>query len=89
MHAGLKFSLEMVDGSCLGKLIVPFPQIARWLNFLTSPHYGVQIIYTEQGAEAVTIYFDAYEEVYEYLCDRLRAKPESTYQEMESLPLAS
>lgn len=89
MPAGLKFSLEMVDGNCLGKLIVPFPQIARWLNFLTSPHYGAQIIYTEQGGEVVTIYFDAFEEVYTYLSDRLCAKPELAEQAIELLPLAS
>jgi hypothetical protein len=89
MYAGLKFYLEIVDGARLGKLIVPFPQIAYWLNFLTSPHYGVQIIYTEQGTEVVTIYFDAYEEVYAYLGDRLHAKPELAYHKMEQLPLAS
>ena len=89
MYAGLKFSLEMVDGTRLGKLIVPFPQIARWLNFLTSPHYGAQIIYTEQGSDTVTIHFDAYDEVYEYLNARLGAKLESSYQQLEALRLAS
>jgi hypothetical protein len=61
MYTSLEFSLEVVDGDCLGRLFIPFSQIARWLNFLTSPHYGVQIVYTEQASEGVMIYFDAYE----------------------------
>lgn len=88
MHAGLKFSLEVVNGDRLGRLVVPFPQMARWLNFLTSPHYGAQIVYTEQGVENVTIYFDAYEEVYSYLGDRLNNEsrlPQPEY----AFPLAS
>lgn len=88
MHAGLKFSLEVVNGDRLGRLVVPFPQMARWLNFLTSPHYGAQIVYTEQGVENLTIYFDAYEEVYSYLGDRLSNESSPTQPEY-SLPLAS
>jgi hypothetical protein len=89
MHAGLKFSLEVVDGDRLGKLIVPFPQIARWLNFLTSPHYGVQIVYTEQGIEGVSIYFSAYEEVYGYLSHQVNSESTPILKQQTALPLAS
>ncbi len=74
MYTSLEFSLEVVDGHCLGRLFIPFSQIARWLNFLTSPHYSVQIVYTEQASEGVMIYFDAYEEIYDYLSDRVPAE---------------
>lgn len=60
----LKFSLEMIDGDRLGRLTVPFTQIANWLNVLTSPHYDIQIVHTEQEQEGVTIYFEACEAVY-------------------------
>lgn len=68
---GLKFSLELVDGDRLGKLTIPFTQLAEWLNLLTSPHYGVAIVHTEQGTIGVTIYFEASEVLYWYISDRL------------------
>ncbi|MBD2075279.1 hypothetical protein H6F86_15530 [Phormidium sp. FACHB-592] len=86
MQPALKFSLEMVDGEKLGKLAVPYVQVARWLNFLTSPHYGAQIIFAEQGREGVTIYFDACDGMYSYLNDRLN--PERAPHQAESIPLA-
>jgi hypothetical protein len=88
MYFELKFSLEVVEGTRLGKLVVPLAQVARWLNFLTSPHYGAEIIFSEQGQETVTIYFDAYDEVYSYLSDRLsESKPFAPARTL--LPLAS
>ena len=86
MQPALKFSLEIVDGERLGKLVVPYVQVARWLNFLTSPHYGAQIIFAEQGREGVTIYFDACEGMYSYLSDRLN--PDRTAHQAEPIPLA-
>ncbi len=86
MQPALKFSLEMVDGEKLGRLAVPYVQVARWLNFLTSPHYGAQIIFAEQGREGVTIYFDACEGMYSYLSDRLN--PDRTAHPSEPRPLA-
>ena len=86
MQPALKFSLEIVDGERLGKLAVPYVQVARWLNFLTSPHYGAQIIFAEQGRESVTIYFDACEGMYSYLSDRLNL--DRTAHPSESIPLA-
>lgn len=86
MQTALKFSLEIVDGERLGKLAVPYMQVARWLNFLTSPHYGAQIIFAEQGKEGVTIYFDACEGMYSYLSDRLH--PDRATHQPEPTPLA-
>ena len=89
MYPGLKFSFETVDGDRLGKLAVPYPQLARWLNFLTSPHYGVQIVYTEQDSERVTIYFDASEGIYHYLSDRLAIESHQSQADAVPLVLAS
>ena len=88
MQPALKFSLEIVDGERLGKLAVPYIHVARWLNFLTSPHYGAQIIFAEQGREGVTIYFDACEGMYSYLTDRLSPEPKTSRRET-SLAIAS
>lgn len=89
MQPALKFSLEIVDGERLGKLAVPYVQVARWLNFLTSPHYGAQIIFTEQGKDGVTIYFDACEGMYSYLDDRIHPDRAMRQPESTPLPLAS
>lgn len=89
MQPALKFSLEIVDGERLGKLAVPYVQVARWLNFLTSPHYGAQIIFAEQGREGVTIYFDACEGMYSYLSDRLNPDRVARQPEPASLAIAS
>ncbi|HEY9654823.1 MAG TPA: hypothetical protein V6C50_04975 [Crinalium sp.] len=89
MQPALKFSLEMVDGERLGKLAVPYVQVAGWLNFLTSPHYGAQIIFAEQGREGVTIYFDACDGMYSYLNDRLNLDRAAHQAEPISLALAS
>lgn len=89
MHVALKFSLETVDGERLGKLAVPHHQVARWLNFLTSPHYGAHIIFAEQGKEDVTIYFDACEGMYAYLGDRINGDRASSAPKPISLALAS
>jgi hypothetical protein len=67
----LRFSLEMIDGDRVGKLVIPLPEIANWLNLLTSPHYEIQILYSEQMDEGVTIYFDACEAMYWYISDRV------------------
>ncbi len=89
MHAGLKFSLELVDGERLGKLAVPHTQMACWLNFLTAPHYGAQIIFAEQGCDGVTIYFDACEGMYGYLSDRINGDRTVYHSDPARLPLAS
>jgi hypothetical protein len=88
MQPALKFSLEIVDGERLGKLSVPYIHVARWLNFLTSPHYGAQIIFAEQGREGLTIYFDACEGMYSYLTDRIHPESKASHQEA-SFALAS
>ena len=89
MQTALKFSLEIVDGERLGKLSVPYVHVARWLNFLTSPHYGAEIIFAEQGREGVTIYFDACEGMYSYLTDRLHPDRATHQAESTSFALAS
>ncbi|UBF25718.1 hypothetical protein K9N68_29875 [Kovacikia minuta CCNUW1] len=86
MHARLKFSLEVVDGERLGKLTVPLSQVAEWINFLTSPHYGTRIIFAEQSNEGDTLYFDACEGLYRYLSDRIIL--ETTTMHQKSIPLA-
>lgn len=88
MQPALNFSLEIVDGERLGKLAVPYVHVARWLNFLTSPHYGAQIIFAEQGREGVTIYFDACEGMYSYLSDRINPEAKPPHREA-SLAMAS
>lgn len=87
MQSELRFSLEIVDGDRLGKLLVPFAQIANWLNLLTSPHYEIQIVHTEQVAHGVAIYFDACEAMYWYVSDRVNT--ESRYSSSSLMPLAS
>lgn len=87
MQAELKFSLEVVDGDQLGKLNIPFTQVARWFNVLTSPHYNVQILHTEQDWDGVTIYFAADEAMYWYVSDR--ANSEISSLEPSSWRLAS
>ncbi|PSB24779.1 hypothetical protein [Stenomitos frigidus] len=82
MQPALKFSLEIVDGERLGKLSVPYIHVARWLNFITSPHYGAQIIFSEQDREGVTIYFDACEGMYSYLSDRIHPQTKAPQQEV-------
>jgi hypothetical protein len=75
MYAGLQFSLETVDGDRLGKLAVPYTQIAQWINFLASPHYDAQVIFAEQNLHTVEIYFQACEGLYSYLENRINPKP--------------
>ena len=89
MQPALKFSLEIVDGERLGKLAVPYIHVARWLNFLTSPHYGAQIIFAEQDREGVTIYFDACEGMYSYLRDRIHPDRATPHPQPTPLALAS
>ncbi|MBW4521749.1 MAG: hypothetical protein KME16_18875 [Scytolyngbya sp. HA4215-MV1] len=84
MYAGLRFSLETVDGYRLGKLAIPYSQIAQWINFLTSPHYDAQVIFAEQNLHTVEIYFQACEGLYSYLENRIHPNPypESVHTEM-------
>jgi len=89
MHSKLKFSLEVIDGERLGKLAVSLSQVAYWLNFLTSPHYGARIIYAEQDCEGVTIYFSACEGMYGYLSDRASSEPKTLQPETAQLAFAS
>jgi hypothetical protein len=86
---GLRFSLETVDGDRLGRLFVPFSQVAQWLNFLVSPHYGVQVISAEQGINGIDIYFQACEGFYGYLEDRVQAEISSTWVATPEMALAS
>jgi hypothetical protein len=88
MHAKTRFSFEVVDGDRLGKLAVPLSQIAEWINFLTSPHYGTTIVFAEQNNEGVTIYFDACEGLYGYLSDRVNGEGRSVQQAPAQLALA-
>lgn len=67
----LAFTVETVDGYRLGRLSVPLPHIADWLNFLATPHYRADIISAEQGRDRVTLYFEASEGLYAYLDARL------------------
>lgn len=67
MHPNLCFSTELVDGCRLGRLWVPFSQVADWLNFLIAPHYDVEILAVEQGLDYISISFQASEGVYLYL----------------------
>jgi len=87
MQSELKFSLETIDGDRLGKLVVPFGQVANWLNLLTSPHYDIQIVHTEQEWDGITIYFDACEAMYWYVSDRANGKVWEAKPSL--LPLAS
>ncbi|MBD1909302.1 MULTISPECIES: hypothetical protein [unclassified Leptolyngbya] len=67
MHPSPCFSTELVDGCCLGRLHVPFSEIADWLNFLIMPHYQVDILAVEQAVDHISISFQANEGVYLYL----------------------
>ncbi|MGF1537002.1 MAG: hypothetical protein ACFB4J_11050 [Elainellaceae cyanobacterium] len=64
------FSVETVDGDRLGRLSVPYAQIADWLNFLSAPHYSVDLVSAEQDGHGVDLYFDASEAIYLYLESR-------------------
>ncbi|MBD2461579.1 hypothetical protein H6G89_11010 [Oscillatoria sp. FACHB-1407] len=75
MHFPVQFSVETIDGNRLGKLAVPYSQIADWLNFLVAPQYRAEIVSAEQQREGIEIYFEASEGLYLYLdmrlnCDR-------------------
>lgn len=72
MHTPLEFSVEVVNGDRLGSLTIPLAQVATWLNFLASPHYGIQLLTAEQGTSCIRISFQASEGVYGYLHDRIR-----------------
>lgn len=67
------FAVEIVDGYRLGRLWVPLPQIANWLNFLATPHYQADIVSAEQDSRYLSIYFEASEGVYAYLESRLNS----------------
>lgn len=71
MHVPTTFSIETIDGCRLGKLVIPYTQIAEWLNFLTNAQYRTEIISAEQAAGGVDIYFQASEGLYLYLGMRL------------------
>lgn len=75
-HQNAAFAVETVDGYRLGRLQVPMPQVADWLNFLVTPHYQMDIISAEQGCDRLSIYFAASEGVYAYLDAQLNATPE-------------
>ncbi|MBE7381896.1 MAG: hypothetical protein F6J95_010850 [Leptolyngbya sp. SIO1E4] len=70
------FAIEVVDGYRLGRLRVPLPQVADWLNFLVTPHYQADIISAEQERNRLSIYFEASEGLYSYLESRLTAPSE-------------
>jgi len=61
------FSVELVDGCRLGRLWIPFSQMADWLNFLIAPHYSIEILAVEQGSDHIHVSFQASEGVYLYL----------------------
>ena len=67
MDARVKFSLEMVDGCYFGKMVLPFAQVANWLNFLTTPHYDIEILQSESVESGIVIWFQASEWLYWYL----------------------
>jgi hypothetical protein len=72
----LQFSVETIDGYRLGKLAVPYSQIADWLNFLVAPQYRAEIISAEQCKDYVEIYFQSSEGLYLYLDMRLNGSRE-------------
>lgn len=65
-----EFSVESIDGSCLGKLTVPIGKVADWINFLVSPKQGAQIISAIQDDDCLTLYFQGDEGLYAYLDGR-------------------
>jgi len=73
MRPNPRFFIEQVDGCHLGKLWVPLPQVADWLNFLIAPHYDIEILSVEQGNDHISIAFQASEGVYLYLDRTLNA----------------
>lgn len=90
MHAGLRFSQEMIDGDRFGKLVVPYAQIAHWINFLASPHYGAHVVFAEQNPYGVEIYFQGCEGLYSYLERRVNADPRGDAAEiLPAMALAS
>lgn len=68
-----EFMVETVDGCRLGRLQIPFSQMADWLNFLLAPQYGAEIISAEQQADSLSLYFEASEGLYLYLQSRLKS----------------
>lgn len=67
-----QFGVETVDGSRLGRLVVPLAQTADWINFLVTPHYRAEIVAAEQTRQGLEIYFAAGEGLYAYLEGRLK-----------------
>lgn len=75
MLSDARFSIETIDGFQMGKLQVPYCQIADWLNFLVTPQYEAEIVSVEQDLSGVSIYFYANEGLYFYLHARLDQVP--------------
>lgn len=84
MSSQVKFRVETVDGSQLGKLGVPYPQVAEWISFLVAPRRNAQIVSAKQWVNGVIIYFQANEELYAYLEGHINSQvgaihPENVY----------
>lgn len=90
MHSKLSFSVEVINGDRLGCLAIPFLQVADWINFLASPHYGAQVISAEQKGDSIHLYFQGGDGLYGYLDMRIntnaKMSPEAS---LSALALAS
>ncbi len=68
------FSIETVDGSRIGKLNVPHPKIADWINFLVSPRQEANIISATPYPDRIVLYFQGNENLYAYLDGHINAE---------------
>jgi hypothetical protein len=80
-----EFMIETVDGCRLGRLQIPFSQMADWLNFLLAPQYDAAIISAEQQSDGLSLYFEASEGLYLYLQSRLRSPLSKTADNRQTL----
>lgn len=81
MAAKVQFSIATVDGSRLGKLDIPQQKVAEWINFLIAPRQQSQIVSAEQRRSGLTLQFQASEDLYAYLGDRLNAEADAVRSE--------
>ena len=82
MAAQIEFAIVQAnDGSRLGKIRIPYRKSADWINFLVSPRQGVRMLEAENHRSGLILYFQANDQLYIYLEQKLTNQPASKAQE--------
>ncbi|MBD1824394.1 hypothetical protein H6F51_18140 [Cyanobacteria bacterium FACHB-DQ100] len=81
MFAEPEFVIEVCDGVRLGRLYLPFKDIAEWMNFLLEPQQQSQIVLVQQHSQGISLYFHGSERIYAYLDGRFNCQVGSLHPE--------